>query len=167
VKKIWKIRRDEEAVSPVIATILMVAITVVLAAVLYIMVTTMTGGGQATPVGSLNLKGDSNTGATSERLYFGSINPNQKPTACKIILFNTTEGTKIATYSFPTSDISGNDMAGGRWSVKINYTDLMDDKIISDGDYIDISGLVAAKSYKVTLVWIINGSEICSQTFTK
>lgn len=44
MKKIWKIRRDEEAVSPVIATILMVAITVVLAAVLYIMVTGMTSG---------------------------------------------------------------------------------------------------------------------------
>ncbi len=32
------IRKDEAAVSPVIATILMVAITVVLAAVLYVMV---------------------------------------------------------------------------------------------------------------------------------
>ncbi|HKW42814.1 MAG TPA: archaellin/type IV pilin N-terminal domain-containing protein, partial [Thermoplasmata archaeon] len=32
------IRKDEGAVSPVIATILMVAITVVLAAVLYVMV---------------------------------------------------------------------------------------------------------------------------------
>ena len=32
------IRKDERAVSPVIATILMVAITVVLAAVLYVMV---------------------------------------------------------------------------------------------------------------------------------
>jgi len=38
MKKIWKIRKDKEGVSPVIATILMVAITVVLAAVLYVMV---------------------------------------------------------------------------------------------------------------------------------
>ena len=37
MKRIWKTRKDE-AVSPVIATILMVAITVVLAAVLYVMV---------------------------------------------------------------------------------------------------------------------------------
>ncbi len=34
MKKIWKLRKNAEAVSPVIATILMVAITVVLAAVL-------------------------------------------------------------------------------------------------------------------------------------
>ncbi|MFQ5910201.1 MAG: archaellin/type IV pilin N-terminal domain-containing protein, partial [Thermoplasmata archaeon] len=33
MKRAWIIRRNEEAVSPVIATILMVAITVVLAAV--------------------------------------------------------------------------------------------------------------------------------------
>jgi flagellin-like protein len=38
MKKIWAIRKDAEGVSPVIATILMVAITVVLAAVLYVMV---------------------------------------------------------------------------------------------------------------------------------
>ncbi len=38
MKKIWKIGKDREGVSPVIATILMVAITVVLAAVLYVMV---------------------------------------------------------------------------------------------------------------------------------
>ncbi len=45
------IRKDEQAVSPVIATILMVAITVVLAAVLYVMVSGLlvgpTGGPQA------------------------------------------------------------------------------------------------------------------------
>ena len=37
MRKVYK-KRDEDAVSPVIATILMVAITVVLAAVLYVMV---------------------------------------------------------------------------------------------------------------------------------
>lgn len=38
MSKIWARRKNEEAVSPVIATILMVAITVVLAAVLYVLV---------------------------------------------------------------------------------------------------------------------------------
>jgi flagellin-like protein len=46
MKKIWK---NEEGVSPVIAVILMVAITVVLAAVLYVMVSGMIGGGGTTP----------------------------------------------------------------------------------------------------------------------
>ncbi len=48
MKKLWKMKKD--AVSPVIATILMVAITVVLAAVLYVMVMGFGGGGgQETP----------------------------------------------------------------------------------------------------------------------
>ena len=38
MKKMWKIKKDSEGVSPVIATILMVAITVVLAAVLLVLV---------------------------------------------------------------------------------------------------------------------------------
>jgi len=43
MKKIWmKRKKDSSAVSPVIATILMVAITVVLAAVLYVMVLGLT-----------------------------------------------------------------------------------------------------------------------------
>ena len=43
------VRKDEEAVSPVIATILMVAITVVLAAVLYVMVSGLIGTGTNAP----------------------------------------------------------------------------------------------------------------------
>jgi flagellin-like protein len=49
MKKIWAMRKNEEGVSPVIATILMVAITVVLAAVLYVMVLGIGGPGSVTP----------------------------------------------------------------------------------------------------------------------
>jgi len=47
MKRIW---RNKEGVSPVIATILMVAITVVLAAVLYVMVSGYMTGGGGTPL---------------------------------------------------------------------------------------------------------------------
>jgi flagellin-like protein len=50
MKKIWTSRKNEEAVSPVIATILMVAITVVLAAVLYVMVLGIGGGSTDTTI---------------------------------------------------------------------------------------------------------------------
>jgi flagellin-like protein len=53
MKRIWK---NKEGVSPVIATILMVAITVVLAAVLYVMVSGyMSGGGGQQVTGSINV----------------------------------------------------------------------------------------------------------------
>ncbi len=53
MRKLWLIRKDQEAVSPVIATILMVAITVVLAAVLYVMVSGLLGGGGTTTAKSV------------------------------------------------------------------------------------------------------------------
>ncbi|MFQ5552152.1 MAG: archaellin/type IV pilin N-terminal domain-containing protein [Thermoplasmata archaeon] len=49
MRTIGAIRRDRKAVSPVIATILMVAITVVLAAVLYVMVSGLVSGPGSTP----------------------------------------------------------------------------------------------------------------------
>ncbi len=49
MRTIGAIRKDRKAVSPVIATILMVAITVVLAAVLYVMVSGLVAGPGATP----------------------------------------------------------------------------------------------------------------------
>jgi flagellin-like protein len=50
MKNVRLVRKDESAVSPVIATILMVAITVVLAAVLYVMVSgLLTGPGAQRP----------------------------------------------------------------------------------------------------------------------
>jgi len=55
MKKIWAIRKSEEGVSPVIATILLVAITVVLAAVLYVMVLGLVGNNSnSVPVIGLN-----------------------------------------------------------------------------------------------------------------
>jgi len=54
MKKLWKMRKDSKAVSPVIATILMVAITVVLAAVLYVMVMGFGGSNsQSTPTATM------------------------------------------------------------------------------------------------------------------
>ena len=49
MRTIGAIRKDRKAVSPVIATILMVAITVVLAAVLYVMVSGLVAGPGAAP----------------------------------------------------------------------------------------------------------------------
>ncbi len=64
MRKIRNIRKDD-AVSPVIATILMVAITVVLAAVLYVMVMGMTNTNSniQTPLG-LNQKAKTSTNVT-------------------------------------------------------------------------------------------------------
>ncbi len=57
MKKSWK---NRSGVSPVIATILMVAITVVLAAVLYVMVMGFGGGSGQNPTGFADQEHDRN-----------------------------------------------------------------------------------------------------------
>jgi len=72
MKKMWKL--NNKAVSPVIATILMVAITVVLAAVLYVMVMGFGGGGaDETPTGSLTYN---NEGGGVYNITLSSISSN-------------------------------------------------------------------------------------------
>jgi flagellin-like protein len=66
MKKMWK---NEEGVSPVIAVILMVAITVVLAAVLYVMVSGMLGSTGTTPTVSMNWNEDQEIAG----LYTGNV----------------------------------------------------------------------------------------------
>jgi len=74
MKKMWK--KNTKAVSPVIATILMVAITVVLAAVLYVMVMGFGGGGSnETPSGSLTYT----TTADGYRVTLASISKSDVP----------------------------------------------------------------------------------------
>ncbi len=70
MKNVRLIRKDERAVSPVIATILMVAITVVLAAVLYVMVSGLIAG----PGGGPQTIGVSQTsGASNWQLQISSV----------------------------------------------------------------------------------------------
>lgn len=74
------IRKDEQAVSPVIATILMVAITVVLAAVLYVMVSGLITGPGGTP-----------------RAMGVNISPSQDSTNWTLLVTNTPAGLNPST----------------------------------------------------------------------
>jgi len=60
----WRKSR-KRAVSPIIATILLVAITVVLAAVLYVLISGLTHGPGSTPIGSAFTAGNAITGTCS------------------------------------------------------------------------------------------------------
>lgn len=70
MKKTWTVRKDSDAVSPVIATILMVAITVVLAAVLYVMVLGFGTNTSQTPSTTLT----DTTITSGVKVTFGAVN---------------------------------------------------------------------------------------------
>ena len=84
MKQIWITRKGRDGVSPVIATILMVAITVVLAAVLYVMVIGIDGGGG--PPGAGNWNDMEALSKTSGRVEFGSFTGTMLPIDAKLFI---------------------------------------------------------------------------------
>ena len=95
-----KMYRKEEGVSPVIATILMVAITVVLAATVYIMVSGILGGGGSAPVsGSLTYLSQYSTtsNATFQISLSNPTNPKVSDLSVKVL---NTDGKVVSGSSF-------------------------------------------------------------------
>ena len=120
-----KLYRKEEGVSPVIATILMVAITVVLAATVYIMVAGMGTGGTNKLIANLTYKDTSNVPKGWLNLTISMSTPSSADPA-KVTV--TLDGNPL-TYVSP-----GGTLASGDWT----YIDLNGDGKISDGDVIVI-----------------------------
>jgi flagellin-like protein len=153
MRKVYK-KRDEDAVSPVIATILMVAITVVLAAVLYVMVIGMGGGTSKTaPAGSVTF---TQLTATAQKITFGTFSPAPAPTEIKLILTPTT-GTPIeisvtsppvASLTNVTEDGTITGLAAG-WVTYYDYQ--ATGNAVNAGDYLSVYGLAAATTYTVTI----------------
>ena len=116
-------RKEEEGVSPVIATILMVAITVVLAATLYLMVGNM-GGSQNTPVaGSLS--------------YVSSVSDPANGNATFEIVLNTPNSARTGDITMTVLDASG---APANITAKIQHIVTAGDTThVKSGDRIQIT----------------------------
>jgi flagellin-like protein len=138
MRKNWK---DRKGVSPVIATILMVAITVVLAAVLYVMVMGFGGdnGGQAPTVST-------SKNAANERIVI-SIDP-----ATNITKFMIGGHSAFAP-------------AGGNYSTGVNgltFVDAGKDGLVNTGDYFTYTSEVKG-TYDI--IWIGSANQVVA-TFT-
>ncbi len=164
MKKMWNIRKDSSGVSPVIATILMVAITVVLAAVLYVMVSGFGGGGDATPTGDIKSTSKTSTAAT---FVFGPINPDTQWIDCKLTISGTADTVTNAT-SFSVSSAkvvtTGTIYLGDALVYNLGADDF-----VSDGDSIVITPSVAPDSGDTVVLSLIygeTGDVICTATVT-
>jgi flagellin-like protein len=158
MKKIWKKRKNSEAVSPVIATILMVAITVVLAAVLYVMVMGFGTSGQNTPTGSFSSA--TSLSATSEKVQFGVITPDTKVADIKIIVTGAVNGTTMLSATLTAT------MTGGQVGATFTQLGGTANKVAS-GDYISLTKLTAG-TYQVSMIYIPTGNIIgVATSFTK
>lgn len=121
---------DERGVSPVIAVILMVAITVVLAAVLYVMVSAMLDQPKMTPITSLRYEEDSKTYGTYKVSFIGSVDLDDT----EISLYD--ESVKDSIF-FKPSEETYKEIPGG---LNITYKDTNENNKLDSIDLILIQG---------------------------
>ncbi len=104
MRTIGAIRRDRTAVSPVIATILMVAITVVLAAVLYVMVSGLVTGPGGTPE-AMGVSVSKTPDGTNWKLTFSKVPTGKTPATVYLVVYYA-NGT-VAMSKTALSSLSG------------------------------------------------------------
>jgi flagellin-like protein len=149
------IRMDNRAVSPVIATILMVAITVVLAAVLYVMVSGLITSPGSTPK-AIGVYISKSSDGTNHTLTFASV-PTGLSTATTYVSIQTTGGltaigqTALSTYTATGTVVTLS--SGGK--VYIAYSNIKSGTV-GAGDILRIGTTLAGTTtstsgYKVTI----------------
>lgn len=171
MKKSWAIRKDAEGVSPVIGTILMVSITIVLVAVLFVTVVGL-GGNNFTPsVLVLDKQTVANgyrvilTDATAE-IKWGDVLIQLSEGADTVSWGNLTTENLVSPSS-PATWRFGQSTTLGVLQVFLNVTDLSANGKINQGDYITFTTPTAptfstSLTYVLTLVYEPNGGSVMS-----
>ena len=177
MKKTWAIRKDAEGVSPVIATILMVAITVVLAAVLYVMVLGFGTGGDSTPTAMYSKSSVSVTNGVQINIV--SITNSEVPWTEGTV--QLTDGTNFAAWNPVTDDLDDGAAitvnystdALGSVTVCALVTDVSGNGFVSGSDYLRVytyggaTAFASATTYTLVLMYEDTGVMIgLGQTFT-
>ncbi len=159
------IRKDDQAVSPVIATILMVAITVVLAAVLYVMVSGLIGGTTTTAKPTVSLTYSRLTNGVD--VIVGGITPTSAPSNFKVNMENVTTTSFGTAVLMPTSTGSPGvnvAIASGGPTVNIVWQNPGGSGQLSQGDHFVVtttpSAFKAGNTYSFILVWASDGATL-------
>jgi len=154
MKKIWTVRKDTEAVSPVIATILMVAITVVLAAVLYVMVLGFGTDTSSTPSTTLSQSQITN----GIKLTFGAVNADISWGDLSFLLDDGTnvDGATNLTAAVLTGSLGVTWYAGAQITVGTNVVTMVIQDLSGNGkaDQGDNIKLTAAPVFLSTLDYV-------------
>jgi flagellin-like protein len=157
MKKMWKMKKSKEAVSPVIATILMVAITVVLAAVLYVMVMGFGSNPDNNPTASLSK--DTTQVAHQEKVMIASISDPQDYSNIKMsLVWNST-----SVFTIATGTIVGTPAATG---FTVQFFDVANDGKLGNGDYFLITSSGGAYPVTFNLLWGSENANIASMPWT-
>ena len=148
-------KSDEGGVSPVIATILMVAITVVLAAVLYAMIGVIIPPPQE-PKPRVALSSQSCAPSACD----GKV--AEISAATDLNRFRVTVIANGAVVFPPTTLTANMNLTGG--GLTFRYTDVGGEGKMTGGDTFRLSGIAAGGTYEVSLLWK-DGTVVQSITF--
>ena len=173
MKKVWRILKDSEAVAPVVATILMVAITVLLAAVLYVMVLGFWGTSSHTPLATYS----KNTIANGQQITIVSITKTDVP--WDDVKIQVSDGTIIAEWSTTkaaviaagTAAVNLTTQSLGSLTVCVVLTDVSANGYVSGTDFFTAftyggaTGFSSGTEYSAVLLYEISG-ERCGQPIT-
>lgn len=149
-KRHW---RDRKGVSPVIATILMVAITVVLAAVLYVMVmglggdTAVTPTGQVTNVEEITIE-DVEEDVEVYKLTLSVFSPSTK--------FSNLNVGGLVDGPLALTEYKGGDLVAGT----VYFVDNTGDGTVSQGDYLYILKQDVGNDKVVSILYMPSGGVI-------
>ncbi len=157
-----------EAVSPVIATILMVAITVVLAATLYMMLPKGGDSGtqQSGSFGGTDKVQDAD-GDTAYKIKFAAFSPNRAISELTFRIESPNNGSAVVEFTadgdgetVTLSDINANH--------QLSYTDQVDNEEVNSGDSITIEETQADIGLEPgtwNIIVLYDGSEVDSTSF--
>ena len=161
MKKLWLIRKDQEAVSPVIATILMVAITVVLAAVLYVMVSGILGGGTGSTKPYITFSAQITKAGTDPNLtasfsIASAGDPISTYSSYKVQMLQ--DSSTLATTAQTLA--AGSIVSFGSSTVKLKVTDIGGEGKLTNGDIFLVYGMTTGHAMRLSLIWASDGSEV-------
>ncbi len=141
--------KKEDAVSPVIGTILMIAITVVLAASLLLYVY-MTPSATYTPHIIGKFASVVRINDTSYKLIFSHFNQDVKTTQLKgVIEINGTQYTFSFLSPYDEAKAKINPLDKNTKNLKIIYRDLSNNSMINLGDYLLLQNLKTHTTYTI------------------
>lgn len=156
LKTIYKKRWTENAVSPVIATILMVAITVVLAAVLYLLVSGLIGGGGASEP-QINLSNGDPLDVGKWKVEVAGASTGETLASYNVAL---TRNDTIAIASQTLDGLS----ATCSGTPGISFSDVQADGKLNAGDWFTVCGGDSTSDYQVQLFWKNTGNKVSGNT---
>jgi hypothetical protein len=156
-------KKDNTLLIVIVVIIVVVVGPMIIAAIMYSMVTGLESSQSEIPTGTWGQKIP--LSSTALNIEFGKVNPEPRPMDIDIVLVRNE--TVQGTYVFASNDDGAlNFLAGSGIDIAdMSYSDLADNQRINRGDYLELRHLNPNSDYRIIMIWNPTGDQITSTTF--